>query len=139
MDDHPRRLVDEHQVLVFVKDIQGNVFRPGRLAGDLRQDDGHPLAFAHAVGGLAAAAVHLGPAGRDDLPQMSAAVILEVDRQEGVQPQARLGRTDRQLDRFGGKQRIGRSFHAERRLLLRQPENQGCHAHACVGMLPRRR
>ena len=111
MDDHSRRLVDDHQLLVFVKDLQGDVFRAGRLAGDFRQDDGDPLAFVQAVGGLAAAAVHLRPAGGDHPPQMRAAVVLEVDRQKGVQPLARFRGGDDQLDGLGGKRRLGGAVH----------------------------
>ncbi len=123
MDDHPRRLVDEHQLLVFVEDVQGDVFRTGRLPRNFRQDHGDALAFAQAVGGLAAAAVHLGPAGRNHLSQMTPAIVLKVDRQEGVQALVRFRRADHQLDGFGGKQRIGGSVHAPEAATSSPPED----------------
>ena len=112
MHDHAGRLVDDHQLLVFVKDVQGDVFRTGRLAGDFGQDHGDPLAFTQAAGGFAAAAVHLGPAGRDDPPQMPPAIVLKVNGQERVQPLVCFGRSDHQLDGHGGERRSGGFFHA---------------------------
>ena len=94
---------------------------PGRLAGDFGQDDGDPLAFVQAIGGLAAAAVHLRPAGRDHPPQMPAAVVLEVNGQERVQPLVRFRGGDDQLDGLGGKRRIGGACHGIRRRILAAP------------------
>ena len=71
MHDHPRRLVDDHQLVVLVEDLQGDVFRPRRLAGDFRQDDGDALAGVEAIGGLAAAAVDLDAAGGDHAAEMA--------------------------------------------------------------------
>ena len=42
MHDHARRLVDHHQVLVLVEDVQRDVFGPRGLAGDFRQHDRRP-------------------------------------------------------------------------------------------------
>ena len=47
----------------------------GRLAGDFGQHDADALAGVEAIGGLAAAAVDLDPAGRDDAAEMPAAVV----------------------------------------------------------------
>ena len=103
MHDHARRLVDHHQVLVLVEDLQRDVLRPRRLAGDLRQDDRDPLPGLEAIGRLAAIAVDLDAAGRNHAPQMDPAVVVEMDGQEDVEPLACFRLGDDQLDRIAGK------------------------------------
>ena len=103
MDHHAGRLVDDHQLVVLVEDVQGDVFRSGRLAGDFRQHDADALAGAEAEGRLAAAAVDRRAAGGDDAAEVPAAVGGEVHGQEDVQPQLGFGLADDQFDGLVGE------------------------------------
>ena len=107
MHHHARRLVDHHQPLVLIEHVQGDVLRPRRRAGNLRQHDHDPLARLEPIRRLAAPAVHPDAAGRNHAAEMNPAVVGKMARQEGVQPVAGLGGLDRDLDRLGGKRHRG--------------------------------
>ena len=110
MHDHPRRLVDDDQVLVFEEDLQGNLFRPRGLAGNFRQNDPHPLPRANAIGRLSAVLVDAHAAGRNHAPQMAPAVIVKVQGKQNVQPLAGLTFVDDELDRLVGERRVSRDI-----------------------------
>ena len=86
MHDHARRLVDHHDVFVLVEHVQGDVFGPRGLAGNLRQHDRHPLARLQPIGRLAAPAVYFDAARRNHATKMDSAVVGKMARQKGVEP-----------------------------------------------------
>ena len=111
--------------VVLEEDFQRDVLRPRTLAGQLGQADRDALAGLEAVGRLAAAAVDFHAAGHDDPPQMDAAVVGEAGGQEGVEPAARLGGVDGQLNRLGRKGHREYTLRfSESRLLVRTAASQ---------------
>ena len=101
MHHHARRLVDDHNVVVLVENIQRNVFRARRLAWDFGQRDQNTLVGFEPIRRLAAAAIHFDPAGHNDAAHQHAAVVREAARQKGIEPAARLSGIDDQLNRLG--------------------------------------
>ena len=57
MDDHIRRLIDDGDEVVFVNDIQRNVFRGKLIIGQFRQANRDPVIDPHAAGGFDGQAV----------------------------------------------------------------------------------
>lgn len=113
MHHHARRLIDDGHDIVFVEDVERDVFRAGRLAGNLGEHDRDPLTGLEPIGRLTAAAVHPNAAGRNHAPQMHATVVEKMAGQKGVQAVAGFCGSDRQLHRLG-RQRHGKLLFLRR-------------------------
>ena len=86
--DHVGRLVDDRQKLVFVDDLERDVFGLGRGVGQIGKPDADHVARADAVRGLDHASVHQDGVGVDDLLDHAPGVVGEPAGEVGVEPLA---------------------------------------------------
>ena len=105
MNDHPRRFVDGDQVVVFVDDLQGDVFADRRRWGRRGKCGGDDVSGFQAVGGAHRLVVDLDVASFDQALDVGAAVGGELAAEEDVDADAlveRAGDPAGDRVRFGG-------------------------------------
>lgn len=101
MNDHVGRLVQRDHVIVFIDDIQRDVFRHLQVCGNLGQHDRNRLAHSEPIGSLRPFAVDLDAARIDRLPKLHAAVIRKLRSQEPIEASVRMFLVHDQFDRLG--------------------------------------
>ena len=101
MHDHPRRLVDRDDVLIFIENVERDVLRMRPRRIHRRQNDANPVPGAQLVGDLSPLFVDLYAPGADHLAKLHATMLRQRPGQKHIQPQARIGRSNDQFQRLG--------------------------------------
>src|SRR5216683_1451551 len=85
--DHPGRLVDDGEILVFIKDIERDVLRGGVADVGLRDLELDHVARGYVVGGIGSVTVDVHEVALDESRRGGAAEVLSVLGEKAIQPQ----------------------------------------------------
>ncbi len=101
VDDEPRRLVDDDQVLVLEKHVQRHLLREQLRRNDWRREDFDHVAWLEELGGLAGRAVAPHASLGDPAGDLGARPAVSRPGKEAVQPQPCVLRSHNEGDRCG--------------------------------------
>ncbi len=100
MHHHPRRLIDHHQGVIFVQDVQGNRFGSRHRARQVGHRNDNALPGVEPISGLGAAIVNQYASDTDGPPQLNPTVCRTFPRQKNIETYANILLPHNQLDRF---------------------------------------